>query len=58
MDRHALSRLGAATNMASWKTKHGWGSHDNNLDEWHGVTVDSSGRVSGVIVQSNKLSGS
>lgn len=58
MDRHALSSLGATTNVASWKTQQGWGSEDNNLDEWHGVTVDSVGRVSTVIVQDNKLSGS
>lgn len=58
MDRRALSCLGAATNMASWKKKQGWGSEDNNLDEWHGVTMDSFGRVGGVIVQNNNLNGS
>lgn len=58
MDRHALSCLGAGTNMARWKTKQGWGSEDNNLDDWHGVTVDSFGRVSRLIVQNNNLCGS
>lgn len=57
MDRHALSCLGAATNMASWKTRQGWGSEDNSLDEWHGVTVDSIGRVGGLVVRNNKLDG-
>lgn len=58
MDRDALSSLGAATNKASWKVKQGWDTEDNDPDKWHGVSVDSLGRVRGVTLQNNKLSGS
>ncbi len=43
-DRVALMELFEATNGESWKSSSGWGT-SRPLGEWHGVTVDSGGRV-------------
>ena len=55
-DRVALTALYVATNGANWTRSDNW---DTNapLDQWHGVTVDDNGRVIGLDLSANQLSG-
>lgn len=55
-DRAALVTLYKATNGANWKNKANWLS-DQPLNEWSGVTADSTGRVISLILDENALSG-
>ena len=56
-DRQALVALYNATNGANWTKKTNWLS-ERPLGEWHGVTTDLSGRVTGLELYDNVLSGS
>ena len=44
LDRDVLASLYEATNGAGWENSNNWLS-DEQLSAWHGVTVDSNGRV-------------
>ena len=55
-DRAALVALYNATEGGSWTTRTNWLS-GRPLDEWHGVTTDSDGRVTALNLVSNRLVG-
>ena len=55
-DRAALMALYDATDGGNWTNNTNWGSNED-LDEWHGVTTDSDGRVSRLNLIDNGLSG-
>ena len=55
-DRAALVALYNATEGGSWITRTNWLS-GRPLDEWHGVTTDSDGRVTALDLSSNHLEG-
>ena len=55
-DRAALVALYNATEGGSWTTRTNWLS-GRPLDEWHGVTTDSDGRVTALNLSSNQLGG-
>ena len=55
-DRAALVALYNATNGPEWTNRTNWLS-DRPLGEWYGVTTDAGGRVTGVDLASNQLSG-
>ena len=55
-DRAALVALYNATEGGSWTTRTNWLS-GRPLDEWHGVTTDSGGRVTALNLVSNRLVG-
>ncbi|CAN0577526.1 unnamed protein product, partial [Ectocarpus sp. 12 AP-2014] len=55
-DRSALMELFDATKGSSWKNKTGWGT-SAPLGQWHGVTVDGTGRVTTLDLRENNLSG-
>ena len=55
-DRAALVALYNATEGGSWITRTNWLS-GRPLDEWHGVTTDSDGRVIALNFSSNDLEG-
>ncbi len=56
IDADALESLHEATNGSGWTRSDGW-LEDENLDRWHGVRTDSIGRVSGLDLSGNALSG-
>ena len=55
-DRAALVAFYEATGGPSWTTQTNWLS-DAPLGEWHGVTTDAAGRVRGLDLSRNGLSG-
>ena len=55
-DQAALVALYNATEGESWTTRTNWLS-GRPLDEWHGVTTDSDGRVTELNLSSNQLGG-
>eukprot|EP00903_Cladosiphon_okamuranus_P014156 g13155.t1 len=55
-DRDILLILFRDTGGSSWHNNAGWGS-DRPLDEWHGVTATSAGRVAGLALRYNNLRG-
>lgn len=55
-DRKALEALYNATGGASWTDGTGWLS-DRPVGEWHGVTTDDEGRVTGLRLAGNNLAG-
>ena len=55
-DRAALEALYNATGGPSWTNSTGWLT-DAPVGDWHGVTTDSVGRVVGLHLQSNRLTG-
>ena len=54
--RAALVALYNATEGGSWTTRTNWLS-GRPLDEWHGVTTDSDGRVTALELSGNQLTG-
>ena len=56
-DRAALAALYNATNGSSWLVDTNWLSN-GPLGEWHGVSTDADGRVAGLDLRDNELSGS
>ncbi|MDE2783399.1 MAG: Ig-like domain-containing protein [Gemmatimonadota bacterium] len=56
IDKQALQDFYDATNGGSWTRSDGW-LEDEDLDRWHGVRIDSIGRVSGLDLSGNGLSG-
>ncbi len=55
-DRAVLVKLYDATDGANWKDSSNWLS-DRPVREWHGVTNDADGRVTGLYLRENGLSG-
>ena len=55
-DRAALVALYNATGGASWSTSTNWLS-DRPLDEWHGVTTNSVGRVTLLLLSDQRVDG-
>ncbi len=55
-DRETLRALYNATDGANWIDQTNWLS-DLPLDQWHGVSVDDLGRVTGLDLSANRLSG-
>ena len=56
IDKKALEALYDATNGSGWTRSDRW-LDDENLDRWHGVRTDSIGRVSGLDLTGNGLTG-
>ena len=56
IDAQALERLYEATKGFDWTRSDGW-LEDENLSRWHGVRTDSVGRVTGLDLSDNGLSG-
>ena len=56
MDREALVALYNATNDENWEYSKNWLS-DAPLGEWYGVTTNDDGRVTGLDLRGNDLSG-
>ena len=55
-DRAALVALYNATDGANWANNRNWLS-DRPLNEWYGVSTDGGGRVTGLALEHNELSG-
>ena len=55
-DRTVLAKFYDATDGANWKDSSNWLS-DRPIREWHGVTNDANGRVTGLYLGENGLSG-
>ena len=56
-DKAVLALLYSATDGENWKDNSNWlGSRP--IREWHGVTNDAEGRVTGLYLSENRLSGS
>ena len=55
-DRAVLVALYEATDGPNWKNKKNWLS-DRPLGEWHGVTTDANGRMTGLSLSNNNLRG-
>ena len=55
-DRSALEAFYHATDGPNWTDNTNWLS-DIPVGEWHGVTTDASGNVTGLVLNSNQLSG-
>ncbi|MCY4399680.1 MAG: M66 family metalloprotease [Gemmatimonadetes bacterium] len=56
IDKEALRALYEAASGYRWTRSDGW-LNDENLERWHGVRTDSVGRVSGIDLSGNGLSG-
>ena len=56
-DRAALMALHESTDGEDWKDDANWGT-DEDLHEWYGVSTDQDGRVTGLRLGDNDLSGS
>ena len=57
IDRAALEAFYHAASGASWLNKANWLNDDAPLSSWHGVTTDSDGRVTRLVLFDNNLSG-
>ena len=55
-DRAALVALYNATDGPNWSNNRYWLS-DVPIDDWHGVATDAAGRVTGLRLNDNQLSG-
>ena len=55
-DGAALTALFDAANGESWQDSNGW-LYLEDLGQWHGVTTDAAGRVTGLDLRGNGLSG-
>ena len=55
-DKAALVALYNATDGANWTTKTNWNSTES-LSSWHGVTTNSDGRVTRLVLNNNGLDG-
>ena len=56
VDRNALMAFYNATDGPNWADNTNWGT-DEPLDTWYGITVNSEGRVTEIILKNNRLSG-
>ena len=56
VDKRALATLYEVANGPDWIRSNGW-PNGEDLDRWHGVSTGSDGRVSGLDLTANELSG-
>ncbi len=56
VDKRALATLYEVANGAGWTRSDGW-PYGEDLDRWHGVSTGSDGRISGLDLTGNGLSG-
>ena len=56
VDKRALEALYQSTNGSNWTRSNGW-LNNEDLGQWHGVRTNSTGRVSGLDLSGNGLSG-
>ncbi len=56
-EQKALEGVYYATDGDSWTNNANWLSDSTDVSDWHGVTVGSDGRITGLDLQSNDLSG-
>ena len=56
-DRGALEALYNATDGPNWTAGTNWLTTEEPLSAWHGVTTDSNGRVTRVVLSNNELTG-
>ena len=56
-DRGALEALYNATDGPNWTVGTNWLTTEEPLSAWHGVTTDSNGRVTRVVLSNNELTG-
>ena len=54
----ALLALADATDYTGWTKASGWCEGSKPVCAWHGVTCNTAGRVEGLSLKSNALSGS
>ena len=57
-EREALTAFYHATDGPKWTDSTNWLDDDMELGEWHGVTTNSAGEVTRLILRGNELSGS
>ena len=57
-ERAALTAFYHATDGPNWTDSTNWLDDDMELGEWHGVTTNSAGEVTRLILRGNELSGS
>ena len=58
IERDALAALYTATGGANWTSNDNWLDDDMELGDWHGVTTNTAGKVTGLTLRGNELSGS
>ena len=57
-ERDALAALYTATGGANWTDSTNWLDDDMELGDWHGVTTNTAGKVTGLTLVGNNLRGS
>ena len=58
IERDALTALYTATGGTNWTSNDNWLDDDTELRYWHGVTTNTAGKVTGLTLRGNNLSGS
>ena len=56
-DRAVLVQVHSATDGANWTNNTNWLSDEHSIREWYGVTIDANGRVNGLFLGDNQLTG-
>ena len=56
-DRAVLVQAHSATDGANWTNSDNWLSEETSIREWYGVTIDANGRVNGLFLGDNQLTG-
>ena len=56
-DRAVLVQAHSATDGANWTNDTNWLSKEHSIREWYGVTIDANGRVNGLFLGDNQLTG-
>ena len=56
-DRDVLIQAHSATDGAYWTNNTHWLSDEHSIREWYGVTIDANGRVNGLFLGDNQLTG-
>ena len=56
-DRSVLVQVHSATGGANWTNSDNWLSEEHMIREWYGVTNDDNGRVNGLFLGNNQLTG-
>ena len=56
-DRSVLVQVHSATGGANWTNSDNWLNEEHMIREWYGVTNDDNGRVNGLFLGNNQLTG-
>ena len=56
-DRAVLAQVHSTTDGANWTNNTNWLSEEHLIREWYGVTNDRNGRVNGLFLDDNQLTG-